>query len=224
MAIVGKDSLHCELVRARLGESRLKAIREMTNKERMDEFHSAAARMANELIYMAALLTEFEADEGDVGECRASPMANLLRRIDCGQTDPDFAAVYMESDYFEQLSELPLGEQKRIADDPTIPVVVDEQGSVKRSTIDELLPHEFKRVFDPKKKKFRSAGQQSRILAEENKKNPEVDPFLEARTPVRITADIDLTKAQKVKLEKHRVNAGSMSALLVCAFEKLGWI
>lgn len=147
---------------------------------------------------------------------------DTLRKIESGQIDLTLAEKFMHTRAFNYVKSLPLDDQKVIAKSGKIDIVVQaDDGNTKydfrKVPVEALTRNQLKQVFD--RGRIRSRVEQQQILEDQTVETE--DEFPEPTICVKITAEIDLTKAQRKELNDLKEKAGSMSALVKQAILRL---
>ncbi len=136
-------------------------------------------------------------------------LLDVLRKIECHQIVPELAERYMHCRVFVRLKNLPLDDQKKIVETGNVDIVVrrGDKFDTRKIAVDALTSDQARLVFESGR--LRSQTEMIAILEDA----PEVieDPFDESLVSMKIVAEIELTKAQRKRLNELKDKAGGMS-------------
>ncbi len=136
-------------------------------------------------------------------------LLDVLRKIECQQIVPELAERFMHSRVFNRLKNLPLDDQKMIAETGKVDVVVRRGAAfdVRKMPVDSLTNDQAKLVFE--NGRMRSEAEMISIL--EDTPEVESDPYDEAKVSVKIVAEIEMTKAQRKRFNELKDKAGGIT-------------
>lgn len=190
-----------------------------TDAEILDEIRKRIKVCADSLIELATVVGAAYRRGIDLSEIMNPLLLDDLRKIESGQICPDMAERFMHTRVYPRLKNLPLDDQKLLAETGKVGVVVrrGDNFDFRKMDVAALTGEQAKLVFD--RGRIRTREEMITILEAETLTEP--DEFDEATVCVKITAEIDMTKAQRKELFKLKERAGSMSALVQHAILKL---
>jgi hypothetical protein len=137
---------------------------------------------------------------------------NELRFIESGQVYGPMAEAYMHTNAYPHLKRLVIDDQKKLVKTGTVGLVIKDgrRFDFRQMKLTVMSKEQLRLAFD--RGRIRSREEMTTILESESPESP--DEFNEATVCVKIVAEIDMTKAQRKRLNELKERAGSMSALV----------
>lgn len=139
-------------------------------------------------------------------------LVDVLRRIESRQVDPVLAERFMHMRVFQRLKSLPMDDQRTIASSGIVEIVVrrGDRFDTRMMPIDALTTDQASLVFS--KGRVRSKTEMIAVL--ESRGVIQDDPFDDAKVVVKVSAEIEMTKAQRRKFNEIKDKAGGPSKLI----------
>jgi hypothetical protein len=191
----------------------------LTDDELISETRSRWNILTESLVNISKVVGEMHRRGLDLSYIPGT-VVDVLRKIDSGQIAPELADRFMQLPVFKRLKNLPVEDQRAIAETGTVAIVVrhSDKFDVRQMPIEALDINQQRLVF--KNGRIRSQAEMIAVL--EARPEDVEDPYNESIVCFKFpSVSIDLKKSESKALKEKAERVGGMTELLKHAIKRM---